>query len=332
MLYSWMSEGNACYVSLHAEEVLRTGLETYGAAEELSLQARQVTERPFCELLREELREELIFLDFERIEAMTAEATTCFEKCISAFWEKNHICLFHMTDFVKEQVRTVLEKLGILCTLLPGNDGGFWGELPGGDIISGELAKGSAVSDGGAPESSKALTEEAVLERVHEIKESNLLILMEDGPKGKCFDIARIQKDGELCMHYFFYCLAMELVQAGMVSERVSDNHDICFVPDNVQSVAIAKGLAGLLGADAITVFPSAGLLQEKRQYIVVRDVIHMSCELDGITAAATGCGAQIKGAVSLMDIQTRIGNIKNRVSLYTINLEKGIVYQREEN
>ncbi|MGN1147363.1 MAG: hypothetical protein ACI4TB_03010, partial [Lachnospiraceae bacterium] len=312
-----MSEGNACYLSFHAEEVLRTMVEEKSVAEKESLSARQVTERPFCELLREELRGELLFLDFDHVEAMTDEATVLFEKCISSFWGRNRICLFHMTAFVKEQVRTILEKLGILCALLPGSDGSFWGEVPGGDTISEELPEGS--TDGREPGSGKGLTEEAVLNRVNEIKEGNLFILMEDGIKGKYFDIVRILKDGELCMYYFFYCLAMKLVYAGMVSGRSAENNNICFVPDNEQSVVIAKELAGLLGADAITEFPSAGLLQEKKQYIVVRDVIHMSCELDGLTAAATGCGAQIKGAVSLLDIQTGIGSIKNRVSLYTI-------------
>lgn len=59
-----------------------------------------------------------------------------------------------------------------------------------------------------------------------------------------------------------------------------------------------------------------------------MRDVLHMSCELDRLCTAISLDGGQVKGVACLVDIYTGVGSRKNRVSLHTINLEQGISYR----
>ena len=53
-----------------------------------------------------------------------------------------------------------------------------------------------------------------------------------------------------------------------------------------------------------------------------------MFCELSNLTAIIEGAGGIVCGSVCLIDIITGVGGRKKRVSVYTIDLEKGISYR----
>ncbi|MDE6063123.1 MAG: hypothetical protein K2G20_00835, partial [Lachnospiraceae bacterium] len=188
-----------------------------------------------------------------------------------------------------------------------------------------------------SPSSSAGDIRQAALceKAIHDIHMDNLMILMEESPKGKTFQIDRLLQDGEKCLYYFFYRLAMRLVEKGMVDSCGKNRDKLCFVPDNPPAIPIAKALAVFLGTKVQCDEAQDGRFRPDMEYIIVRDVFHMSCELDRLSAAISLSGGQVKGVACLVDIYTGVGDRKNRVSLHTIDLERGISYrirQKREN
>lgn len=317
MLYSWMNEGDFCYVNLHAEEVIRehgsiAGIRTDGGQEEtenLSENMQKENCDVFAEMLKEAPQKNQLLVDFDGFGELTEEIAGQFGNCMEELQrEENRICLLSMTAQVAGYVKAELTKRGITCDFLAYKDepAYFWGYVAESSGAYGKEAEMTAKADA--------------------ILKSNLYILMGEGPKGKRFDLLRIIGDGELCPYYFFYCLSRKLIKAGLVSADEAANRNICFVPDNAESVVMAEALANLLGADAVLQHPMTEALAKHKDYIITRDVLHMGCELDGLSAAIVGVGAEVKGVACLVDIHTGIGKAKNKVSLHTINLERGIL------
>lgn len=319
MLYSWMNEGNFCYVNLHAEEVLRkhgsiVGIRTDGGQEEtenLSENMQKETCDVFAEMLKEAPQKHHMLVDFDGFGELTEETAGRFGSCMEELLRaENRICLLSMTAQAAGRAKEELTKRGISCDFFAHKDepACFWGCVGEGSGACGKEAEMPAKAD--------------------DIIKSNLFILMGEGPKGKRFDLPRIIGDGELCAYYFFYCLAQRLIKAGLVSADETANRNICFVPDNAEAVIMAEALAGLLGTGAILQYPATEALAGNQDYIIVRDVLHMGCEPDGLSAAIVGVGAEVKGVACLVDIHTGIGKVKNKVSLHTINLERGILHR----
>ena len=246
-------------------------------------QVMKLTEAPILELKQETLQGEEVFLDFDRIKELTKKAVECLDEFLPGLMKENRVHILNLSGTAKRQVEDILVR---------------W-DLPFE-----------------APDDAK-------MKQVDEIIKSNLFILMENGQKGRCFDIYRLLRDGENCMYYFFYLLAKKMQAEELVKEELKGR--LCLIPGNEQALVMTECLGGLLGIDVFADFQKKEVWKDKSTCIIVRDVIHMSSELDVPAAQAAGRGVQVRGAVCLVDILTGLKPVHRRVSLHTINLEDGL-------
>ena len=172
------------------------------------------------------------------------------------------------------------------------------------------------------------LTGEQCFKILYEIHADNLRILVADGSKGKSLDLKRLLEDGEDCVYYYFYRLAQRMVEEKLVHTEPSRNQEIFLAAGNDAGYYLARELSRILGTNVCTEKNIVVKPGDNNKYIIVRDVIHMFCELNRLTTLIEGKGGFVSGASCLIDINTGVGSRKNRVSFYTIDLEKGISYR----
>ena len=161
-------------------------------------------------------------------------------------------------------------------------------------------------------------------EILYEIHYDNLRILVTDGPKGKSLDMKRLLKD-EDCIYYYCYRLTRKMADLGLVSLDPENNRDICLIAGNEPGHYVAKVLSKILGNPVCVDEDLLEVSRDINKYIIVRDVIHMYCELNKLNSLIKGVNGLVVGACCLIDINTGVGNRNNRASYYTIDIEKGI-------
>lgn len=318
MLYSLMNSNADYYVSLHGEQTIRLAKENACQETNSVWQDEPVSAGIMQRLGATDIRNERLFIDFEGIRRHYNDETLDLQEALELLHSRqNTVYLMNIMGETGAFLEEGLGKKGIpmLCEQ---EEGGGW------------FCKVSALQE-------ELEARQAVLceKAIYDIHQDNLLILMEESPRGKTFDIDRLLRDGETCLYYFFYRLAMRLVEEGLAKPLGENGNRLCFVPDNPPAVPIAKALAAFLGAEVCCEEAQTDRFRADRDYVIVRDVFHMSCELDRLNAAISFWGGQVKGVACLVDIYTGVGNRKNRVSLHTIDLERGIGYkirQQKEN
>lgn len=318
MLYSLMNSNADYYINLHGEQVIMQAERSVREETDRILQKETAPAGIMRKLAATDLRNERLFIDFEGIMRRQDDGEEDIQRTLELLHSRQNTV--YLMNIVKETgicLEKGLEKKGIAMQ----------GEQAEGGEWFFEVLPLSGAGD---------MHQAAVCEKaIHDIHMDNLLILMEESPRGKTFHIDRLLRDGETCLYYFFYRLAMRLVEEGLAKPFGENGDRLCFVPDNPPAVPIAKALAVFLGAEVICGEAQNGRFRRDMDYIIVRDVLHMSCELDRLYTAISLDGGQVKGAACLVDIYTGVGERKNRTSLHTINLEHGIGYrlrQKREN
>lgn len=161
-------------------------------------------------------------------------------------------------------------------------------------------------------------------EILYEIHYDNLRILVTEGPKGKSLNMKRLLKD-EDCIYYYCYRLTRKMADLGLVSLDPENNREICLIAGNEPGNYVAKVLSKILGNPVCIEEDLMEMSRDINKYIIVRDVIHMYCELNRLNSLIEGVNGLVVGACCLIDINTGVGNRKNRASYYTIDMEKGI-------
>lgn len=186
-----------------------------------------------------------------------------------------------------------------------------------------------SVSAAGTAE--KKLKIEKGMEIIKDIQVDNLKLLIEEGPKGKSLNVRKIIQDHEDYLYYYIYCLTQKMIEESLVSADCRMNQDVYLITENEYGYQLALELAKFLGTKVVK---EADILREShihKEFIIVRDVIHMFCELNKLTTLLEGMNATIRGSVSLIEINTGVGKRKNKVSYYQIDLEKGIGHRIRE-
>ena len=311
MLYSLMNSNADYYVNLHGEQAIRYAEGGIWEGTDPAWQEGQVTAGGMQRIADTDIRNERLFIDFEGILRHQNDGEQDMQKTLELLHSRqNTVYLMNLVEETGIVLEKGLGQKGIAVQREQAEGGGWFCEVPG---LQGKRDVHQAV-----------LCEKAI----HDIHMDNLLILMEESPRGKTFQIDRLLRDGETCLYYFFYRLAMKLLEEGMASPFGENRDKLCFVPDNPPAVPIAKALAVFLGAQVKCKEETNGRFRADWDYIIVRDVLHMSCELDRLRTAISLGGGQVKGVACLVDIYTGVGSRKNRVSLHTIDLERGISYR----
>ena len=311
MLYSLMNSNADYYVNLQGEQAIMYAESGMWEGTDCIWQEGQATAGVMQRIADTDIRNERLFIDFEGILRHQNDGEQDMQKTLELLCSRqNTVYLMNIVEETGIFLEKGLGQKGIAVQREQAKGGGWFCEVPG---LQGKRNVHQA-----------ALCEKAI----HDIHMDNLLILMEESPRGKTFQIDRLLKDGETCLYYFFYKLAMRLLEEGLANPFGENRDKLCFVPDNPPAVPIAKALAVFLGAQVKCDERSNGRFRADWDYIIVRDVLHMSCELDRLCTAISLDGGQVKGVACLVDIYTGVGSRKNRVSLHTINLEQGISYR----
>ena len=167
------------------------------------------------------------------------------------------------------------------------------------------------------------------MECTRQLHRENLFVLMEESPKGRMFDISRLMKEGEVCVLYFFYRLALKILKEGIAGDF--DKSDIKLLSLNASGHRIALELGKMLGLEVISGEESGFECRPGEKYLLIRDVIHVFYELEKHRNFILENGGEVLRAVGLLDINTGVGNKVKRISLYTIDLEKGISYRLKQ-
>ncbi|MDE6128198.1 MAG: hypothetical protein K2G16_03290 [Lachnospiraceae bacterium] len=318
MLYSLMNSNADYYVNLHGEQVIGQAEKSVWKGTDCIWQREPVSAGLMQRIAATDIQNERLFIDFEGILQRQIGGEEDIQKMLEHLHSReNTVYLMNIVEETGIYLEKGLEKKGIAMQREQAEGGEWFCEVF-------------------PPNGERDIRQAAMCEKaIHDIHMDNLLILMADSPKGKTFPIDRLLRDGETCLYYFFYRLAMRLVEKGM-AKPFGENRDwLCFVPDNPPAIPIAKALAVFLGAEVKCDEEQKSRFRADREYIIVRDVFHMSCELDRLSTAISLSGGQVKGVACLVDIYTGVGDRKNRVSLHTIDLEQGISYrikQKREN
>lgn len=318
MLYSLMNSNADYYVNLHGEQIITQAEKSVWKGTDCIWPEEPAPAGIMQRIADTDIQNERLFIDFEGIIQGQGDGEKDIQETLELLHSRqNTVYLMNIVEETGIYLEKGLGKKGIAMQREQA-EGGEW------------FCEVSAVS--GARDTCQALLCEKAIRDIHM---DNLLILMEESPKGKTFQIDKLLQDGETCLYYFFYRLAMRLVEEGMAKPFGENRSRLCFVPDNSPATSIAKALAVFLGAEMKCIEEENGRFRADLEYIIVRDVFHMSCELDKLSTAISLSGGQVKGVACLVDIYTGVGDRKNRVSLHTINLEQGISYrlrQKREN
>lgn len=318
MLYSLMNSNADYYVNLHGEQVITHAEKSVRKGTDCIWWEEPAAAGIMQRIADTDIRNERLFIDFEGIFQRQNDEVKDIQETLELLHSRqNTVYLMNIVEETGIHLEKGLEKKGIAVQREQAAGGEWFCE-----VSSFNYTRNTHQA---------ALCEKAI----HDIHMDNLLILMEESPRGKTFQIDRLLKDGETCLYYFFYRLAMRLVEEGMAKPSGENKDKLCFVPDNLPAIPIAKALAVFLGARVQCDGAEKQKFRPDMDYIIVRDVFHMSCELDRLNTAISLNGGQVKGIACLVDIYTGVGDRKNRVSLHTIDLEKGISYrikQKREN
>ena len=318
MLYSLLNSNTDYYVNLHGEQVITHAEKSVWKGTDCIWQEEPVSAGIMQRIAATDIQNERLFIDFGGVLQQQSDGDKEIQETLELLHRrKNTVYLMNIVEEAGIRLEKGLEKKGIVMQREQAEGGGWFCEV--------------SPSNSARDIRQAALCEKAI----HDIHMDNLLILMEESPKGKTFQIDRLLQDGENCLYYFFYRLAMRLIEKGMVEPFGKNRDKLCFVPDNPPAVPIAKALAVFLGTEVQCEEAQNGGFRPDMEYIIVRDVFHMSCELDRLSTAISMSGGLVKGVACLVDIYTGVGNRKNRVSLHTIDLERGISYrirQKREN
>lgn len=306
MVYSLMSLKNSSYISLHGEQVIRDSRQE--ETKERNRKRYTGTDRLTSDVAREVaevmIKDMCLLLDFSHIRQADEDTLCVLGHALQMWKQDNDIYLFHVDEMLKSELEHTLSSCGISYHTLTETDGEYC-------IVAGR----------GGERLSPAQCEE----RRQEIQKEDLLILMHDSSKGKYFDIERLLADNEHCLYYFFYCLAMKLEQEGICPLTGSDRDWYMITPENEAGAYIAENVGRYMGLGVVKRLEKE-TVQECMNYIAVRDVIHMSAELDRIIAITTRKGASLKAGACLVDIYTGVGSRNYRVSLHTVDTQNGLI------
>lgn len=311
MLYAFMNMEQDYYIHLHGEITLhKAGTGTCPGIGRMSLTAADSLE-VLREIGEEKLKKERILIDFTGIDsAEDAVKAALFRVLTTIYSNQNEIYLLRMPAQIKEELCAQLEKANIP----------IWEE----QNEAGEWYCGLCLGK----EDGVRLTASDCEKRKKEIELDNLLILLEDAPKGKAFQVKKLIEDGEYSIFYYVYRLALQMVRAGLASADASQNSRICLIPDNQSGEYLCQMLQTVLGVGAKTEAELKKKVEPDKEYYIVRDVIHMFCELNRLGMILAQAGKEISGSICLLDIHTGVGNYANRVSFHTIDLVKGLGYR----
>ena len=301
-MYTLLNIGKDFFWHLQGEqtvaEVIKSEIEQY---EKVLLEA-------IGEIYRENHKEMRVFIETSGL-TYIAEKTMKNLMCIvnGLYWQKSEVYFCGLSDEIKCALQNQLVGAGY-ATECSYNEKSDW-------FLS--------VSVVGTAE--KKLKIEKGMEIIKAIQVDKLKLLIEEGPKGKSLNVRKILQDHEDYLYYYIYCLTQKMIEEGLVSADCRMNHDVYLITGNEYGYQLALELAKFLGTKVLT---EDDIMREShihKEFIIVRDVIHMFCELNKLTTLLEGKNATIRGSASLVDINTGVGKLKNKVSYYQIDLEKGI-------
>ena len=310
MLYSMMNEGENYYVSLHGEWILR-GPQTDKNGE--NLLRGKAEKEVFRKIIKEDLNRKRVFLDFVYIEEFAEGGYGELECLIKQLINReNEVYLLDIKRECAGWVKIFLSNEEIdYVEGIGEKDSGCFGMV--------RRATGIHL-----------LTVSECRECVERIHKENLLILMEEGSQGKFFDLERLIADGEFCLEYFFYKLAVKMVVQDVASANPKENGNVGIMAVHKPARILVEKLKDLLG---ITVLTEENTKKRKmiKQVVLARDVIHMSYEISHPAVKMAENNMVVKGAVCLVDIHTGFGQRKDYTSLYTIDFSKGRGYRLQK-
>lgn len=193
MLYSFMNVGENNYVHLHGEQAVRKVKSGCAVAVRNAVLTGDYILDTLQELLGEGLDGERLLVDFGGIGEVEASAREGLAELFAQMQEKNNrLCLIRMSEAVKNSMSVILREEEISFREEQGEEEDWY-------CITGD--------------SEEKMTAEECLKLAESIHVDNLMILVEDGPRGKSMDIKRLIQDGEYCIYYFIYRLAVKLVK-----------------------------------------------------------------------------------------------------------------------
>ena len=301
MLYSLLNTDNNFYVNICGEEAIWN-------LEETNLKQEKVIQEVINELREEGMKRDRLFIDFSGINIWKADYERVIGNMIKDLRDNgNEIYLIKVSEDIRKTLDLQFVNLGIEFERECSQSVEYYYSILDKTKIHLTVMECDALIKG--------------------IHVDNIMILVEDGARGKNLNLERLLADGEFCMYYFLYRLAIKMIEENEVFRDEELRNRICLVPHNEAAVLMVQILSRFLHVQAWEE-PKENNVSPEREYIIIRDVIHMFFELDGITAFITGAGAKVRGSACFLNIDTGVGSVRNRVSLHTINLEKGISYR----
>ena len=309
-MYSLMNVGKNYFCHLLSEQVLTDVIEPSHAQQFRGLLTDTITPSVISRILQEPLKHMRVFLETTDIQYVDSEVMEGLQDAtLSLLKNENEVYFLCCSQELKEELKKGFQEKGYEIRELYIRD--FWYLEIG--------LQGYRLHE---------LSGKGCYEILHEIHYNNLRKLVADGPKGKSLDMKRLLQDKEEGIFYYCYRLTRIMVEEGLAYTDSTLNRGICLVAGNDDGYYLAIELSKILGTEVcsekdIVISPS-----NIKKYIIVRDVIHMFCELSRIISFIEGAGGVVVGATCLIDINTGVGTRKNRASIYTIDLEKGISYR----
>ncbi len=304
MLYSLLNTDNNFYVNICGELAILN-------LEESDLKQEKAIPEILNQIREEEIQKERLFIDFSGTCIWESDDQNIIIKMILNLREsENEIYLIKLSENIRKTMELRLRNAGIGFERECSQDGEYYYSILG---------------DG--KEHLTVIECDTIIKGIHV---DNIMILVEEGAKGKNLNLERLLADGEYCMYYFLFRLAMKMTEENEVFRDEENRSKIILVPHNEAAVLMVQVLARFLHVQAWEA-PKENMISSEWEYIIIRNVIHMFFELDGIIAYITKAGARVRGSACLLDIHTGVGSIRDRVSLHTINLEKGISYRLQQ-
>ncbi len=312
-MYSLMNVGINYFYHLHAEQVLSKAMEKENDQLKKGMLEETIDSSVISTLLLKALKKTRIFIDTSGLLKLDSIILQELLDAIQILSDnENEIYCLGNNEIIKETIKKGFSINGFMfqedyCLC------GFW-------YLEKKISNEN--------QNQNIITVKQYSELIYEIHEKNLKNLIEDGPKGKYIDLKRNLKDGKKCIYYYLYRLIQRMIEENIISKDPLANRDICLVGGNDAGYYAAEFISLIAGTDFCALDTIQDKLKEIKKYIMIRDVIHMFCEMNKITTLIEGQGGIVCGTACLIDINTGVGNRKNRVSLYTIDLQKGISYR----
>lgn len=304
MRYSFISEGENHYICVHAETTMYLRLKGDTYAEEC-LQNHTLFLDTAREIVDQEFSGGELFLDFDRIlQSEAGVPKLLVDAMLQWFLEDCEIYFLNVEPSFYQELKRQLERLrtyGCLI-IMPDADG----------KIHIRLAK--------MPPGER--WDHRVRNTLRRIDQENIMILREETPAGKKIPVVRLLAQEENCLIYFFYRMATRMIKKQMCNCGWAENKGIYLMPVDEDAIPIAMELAAFLHMEIVE--PKAENIKHSGKYIIVRDVIRLTCQQAPYYIMIRSAGGEPVGAVSLLDIYTGLGAKENRVSFYTISTDRG--------